>query len=80
MSNEEVCERANIALNKGEDLNMAWEEFIRANPFDKPKKFCEKIDLAFLIAKLPNVSKNTVGVVLELSVFKRNLSNRSDLE
>ena len=27
VTNEEVYEKANIALNKGEDLNVSWEEY-----------------------------------------------------
>ena len=35
--NEEVYDKANIALNKGTDLNIPWQEFIAAGKFDKPK-------------------------------------------
>ena len=31
VSNMDVYEKANIALNKGQDLNITWEEFINAN-------------------------------------------------
>jgi len=36
-TNEEVYHKANIALNKGEDLSLTWEEFIGANKIAQPK-------------------------------------------
>jgi hypothetical protein len=36
-TNEEVYHKANIALNKGADLSLTWEEFIGANKIAQPK-------------------------------------------
>ena len=33
VSNEEVFDRINIALNEGEDLNIEWSDFINAHKF-----------------------------------------------
>ena len=37
VTNEEVYEKANIALNKGKDLNITWEEFINAGDYSDLK-------------------------------------------
>ena len=34
---EEVYENTNIALNKGTNLDITWQEFITANNLDKPR-------------------------------------------
>ena len=33
ISNEEVYERVNIALNEGQDLNIEWSDFMSAHKF-----------------------------------------------
>ena len=42
VTNEEVYTRTNIALNKGQDLDISWEEFIRGKDYAKIKQI-EKI-------------------------------------
>ena len=37
VSNEEIYERINIALNEGEDLNIEWSEFINAHKYSDIK-------------------------------------------
>ena len=44
ITNEEVYEKANIALNKGTDLNITWQELIAAGRFDKPKMITKLSD------------------------------------
>ena len=39
VTNEEVIRKVEIILNKGEDLNITWEEFMRANDMAKMKHF-----------------------------------------
>ena len=48
ISNESVYEKANIALNKGEDLNITWEEFIGANQLSKMRKIQKLSDTVML--------------------------------
>ena len=37
ISNEEVYERVNIALNEGQDLNIEWSDFMSAHKFSDIK-------------------------------------------
>ena len=39
VTNEEVVNKVEIILNKGEDLDITWEEFMRANDMSKVKHF-----------------------------------------
>ena len=44
VSNEEVYGKANIVLNRGEDVNISWEEFIAANNYGSPKEIVKLSD------------------------------------
>ena len=39
VTNEGIIERVEIMLNKGEDLDITWDEFMRANDMAKAKHF-----------------------------------------
>ena len=45
ISNEEVVKRVEIALNKGQDLEITWEEFIDANRGHNLREFKKLSDL-----------------------------------
>ena len=42
VTNEEIYAKANIILNNGEDLNIDWQEFIRAKDYSEIK-YIEKL-------------------------------------
>ena len=44
ISNQEVYDNFNIILNKGNDINITWQEFIAAEHFDKPKTIVKLSD------------------------------------
>ena len=50
VTNEEIYRKTNIALNKGKDLNISWEEFIRGTDYAQIKQI-EKWRLCYETAK-----------------------------
>ena len=74
VTNEEIYRKTNLALNKGQDLNISWEEFIRGKDYAEIKQI-EKI--SDFVMRQQNKLFGHIGRAENLDLLKQPTIDRN---